>query len=65
MNTKDVKIKSTIPFKLKNTPERCYKMFDLELQFGFIPKHIIINRPYGQHNTFILSAIIPKEEKKK
>lgn len=58
----DIKVKSTIPFKLKDKDDRNWKAFNLKAQFGFTPESIIISKPWGMNNKFILSAVMPKEE---
>ena len=57
---KDIKLRSTVPFKLKDRTDRNWKAFNLKSQFGFIPKNIIISKPWGQNNVIILSAVLPK-----
>jgi len=59
---KNIKIRSTIPFKLKDRVDRNWKAFNLKAQFGFLPESIIISKPHGQNNVFILSAVLTKEE---
>ena len=58
----DIKIRSTIPFKLKDRQNRNWKAFNLKAQFGFLPETIIISKPHGQNNVFNLSAVLTKEE---
>jgi len=59
---KKIKIRSTIPFKLKDRQDRNWKAFNLMSQFNFLPETIIISKPHGQNNVFILSAVLTKEE---
>lgn len=57
----DIRIRSTIPFKLKDKKGRQYKAFNLFTQFGFLPETIIITKEQGNHRIF-LSAVLTKEE---
>lgn len=64
MSKPDIKIRSTIPFKLKDKIGREYKIFDLKSQFGFVPEKIIIGKIRGSQRI-VLSAILTDEEKAK
>lgn len=55
--------KSTPAFKLKDKPGRGGIGFDLYKTFGFFPRKIIIQKVIGEHDKFILSAIIEEEDK--
>lgn len=59
---REVKLRSLLPFKLKDRPNRNWKAFNLKAHFGFIPESIIISKPQGQNNVIILSAVLPKSE---
>ena len=64
MANPDIKIRSTIPFKLKDKPGREYKIFNLKTQFGFIPEQIIIGKVKGS-SRMVLSAVLTDNEKAK
>jgi len=55
-------VRSTAPFKLKDKPGRGGMGFDLYQTFKFYPKKIIIQKVAGQHDKFILSAVVEKED---
>ncbi len=57
----DIRIRSTIPFKLKDKTGRQYKAFNLFKQFGFLPETVIITKVQGNQRIF-LSAVLTKEE---
>jgi hypothetical protein len=58
----DYNVKSTVPFKLKDKVGRGGIGFDIYKTFGFYPKTIIIQKVTGQHDKFILSAVVEKED---
>ena len=59
----NTKLRSTIPFKLKDRPfERQWKAINLKSQFGFLPENIIISKLHGMNNTIVLSAVLPNQE---
>ena len=60
----DIRIRSTIPFKLKDRKGRNYQAFNLFTQFGFLPETIIISKEQGGFRL-VLSAILTKDEMKK
>jgi hypothetical protein len=60
---KKSKLRSTVPFKLKDKNERNWKAFNLKTQFGFIPEVIIISKFPRKNNIIILSAVVPPETK--
>ena len=57
----DIRLRSTIPFKLKDKKGRQYKAFNLFTQFGFLPETIIITKEAGCQRI-ILSAVLNKDE---
>lgn len=57
----DIRIRSTIPFKLKDKKGRQYKAFNLFTQFGFLPETIIITKVQGNQRIY-LSAVLTKKE---
>jgi hypothetical protein len=61
MPKSDLRIRSTIPFKLKDRVNRNYKAFNLITQFGFLPETIIITKEQGTQKIY-LSAVLTKEE---
>jgi hypothetical protein len=62
MPTKDSRVTSTLPFKLKDKNERNWKAFNLKTQFGFIPETIVISKLHGMNNVIVLSAVIPPKK---
>jgi len=58
----DYNVKSTVPFKLKDKLGRGGIGFDIYKTFGFYPKTIIIQKVHGEHDKFILSAVVEKED---
>ena len=58
----DYNVKSTVPFKLKDRVGRGGIGFHLYKTFGFYPKTIIIQKVHGQHDKFVLSAVVEKED---
>ncbi len=65
MSTPNIKLRSTVPFKLKDKTDRNWKAVNLLSQFGFLPETILISKPHGMNNTVILSAVLTKEELEK
>jgi len=54
----DIRVRSTVPFKLKNKTDRDWRAFNLESTFGFLPETIIISKPRGMNNVIVLSAVL-------
>ena len=66
----EVRVKTTLPVKLKDKDKRHYQAYHLKELFGFVPEIIIVEKVQGKNNTFILRAImtpeaIKAEDKKK
>jgi len=60
----DIRIRSTIPFKLRDRKDKNYKAFNLFTQFGFLPETIIISKQQSGFRL-VLSAVLTKEEMEK
>lgn len=60
-----LQVKSTPVIKLKDRPNRGGVRFNLLTDFGFVPDEIIIQKVAGSNNSFIVSAVLTKEELKK
>lgn len=58
--SKTSKLRSTVPFKLKDKEGRDWKAFDLKAQFGFLPETILVSKLHGKNNIIVLSAVLPK-----
>lgn len=59
-----IKLRSSLPFKLRDRNDRNIKIFDMKMEFGFVPEAVVISKLHGHNNTIILSAVLPKEEQK-
>jgi hypothetical protein len=59
---KDIRVKSTPMFKLKDGRGRSWQGIHLIRQFGFIPEVIIIEKMPGQNNRLVVRAVLTKEE---
>lgn len=64
MNNKELRVRNSPEFKLKDKAGRQYTIVNLK-DFGFLPERIIIEKTYGRSNTFIIRAILTDEEIKK
>lgn len=62
MNKQKTKLRSTVPFKLKDKNDRNWKAFNLKMQFGFLPETIVISKLHGNNNVIVLSAVLTQEE---
>lgn len=62
---KQIRVKSTPQFKLKDTRGRSWQGIHLRRQFGFIPEVIIIEKMPGQNNRLVVRAVLTKEEMEK
>lgn len=64
-NKKQLGVKSTPPFKLKNQPGRDAVRINLLDTFGFVPEDIIIHKASRSGSRIILSAVLIPEEQEK
>lgn len=62
---KQLGVKSTPPFKLKNQPGRDAVRINLLDTFGFAPEDIIIHKASRGGSRIVLSAVLTPEEQKK
>ena len=62
---KQLGVKSTAPFKLKNQPGKDAVRVNLLDTFGFVPEDIIIHKASRSGSRIILSAVLTPEEQKK
>jgi len=56
-----VSVISTPFFKLKDKVGRSYQAIDLEKQFGFLPKMIIVEKAEQGNNVLVVRAVVPEE----
>lgn len=59
---KEIRVKSTPVFKLKDKPLRQFQSINLVKQFGFLPDVIIIEKVRGMNNVLIVRAVLTDEE---
>ena len=64
-DNKEIRVRNTPPFKLKDKQGRNYQGINLKKQFGFLPEVIIIEKLPGHHDTVFVRAILTDEELKK
>lgn len=58
----DFPARTTRPFKLKDKSGRGGMVFNLKEVFGFIPDLIVIQKVAGEHDKFVLSAVLTPAE---
>lgn len=56
---KDLLLKNTPPFRLKDRMNKNYRAIDIVKQFGFIPEVIIFERIAGTKDIFVVRAVVP------
>ncbi len=58
-------VRNSPVFKLKDKKLRNLLPIDLEKEFGFQPKLIVIEKVRGRNNTFFVRAVLTEEEREK
>lgn len=66
MDKKDsIRVRTSSVFKIKNKIGKYYHAMNLYREFGFLPESIIIESVPGLKNTFVVRAVLSKEEAEK
>ena len=62
MNDKELRVKTSAPFKLKDKAGRNFMPVHLVRNFGFVPEIIIIEKVRGESNRLIVRAVLTPQE---
>jgi hypothetical protein len=64
-SNKEIRVRNSPPFKLKDKLGRNIQPINLRKQFGFLPEIIIIEKIPQEHDTIFVRAVLTEEETKK
>ena len=61
-NKQLMKVMQLRPPKMKDRPvNRSRTVINCREHFGFLPELLFIDKVFGKHDTYIISAVVPKE----
>lgn len=65
-NKQLMKVMQLRPPKMKDRPvNRSRVVINCREHFGFLPELLFIDKVFGKHDTYIISAVVPKEMEEK